>query len=563
MIYFFLTLATLIAAIVLTIINWRVFWLELKKVDKKYFLFLALLLVFLFSVFNSSLNFHPSDREWEELYRAQSLTQWDALNNSGVYGFIYSILLAPLFKVFGPDPALAVLLNLFLAGACVFLIFFLSKIIFQKDLVAFFAAIIFAIHPFSLWYFFIQSGWPILTCFWLLIILIVLILFFKNPQKFGLAFLSLLLIFLAAQTRPEYFVLILLLPICLFLYFKPLKEKYKNLHYSKIVSIGLAFFLVFLLLFPSVFAMKDSQAQADWCGEGQTLNFTLEERKEVWGGNLFSPILEKIDELVNLILNVRFSLYYIPDDLPVFLSFFLASPFWLLLPLIIFGFLIGLKKYFRITILLFLPILLLASVYLLDCNYSEARYIIPLYAPLVVFAAGGLNYLIEMRAWFARRKGVVVVVLFLAAFIGWNFEDLYRIQRLDFPLSCRETTCHLLSSADYKAIREISQSLDSSDSMLISVYQHEEVIWTFLGYKASSLGEKLKVFLDSKEGFYTSLDSLLATNKDNYFLLNKCYFADSCGWTKLLYELVDCFVENYSLEEKESNSTYILYKILD
>ncbi|MDD4996432.1 MAG: hypothetical protein PHW15_03115, partial [Patescibacteria group bacterium] len=228
----------------LIFINWESFFIEIKKVDKKYFFCLIVLFVLTALLFNGGLSFFPSYHEWGALSAAKHLNPQTFYQEKE--GVLFPAILAFFFKIIGAIPETAVLLNFFLGALCVFLIFLLVKIIFGSDLAAFLSAVIFLLNPLTIWYFFVKSGWPAVTCFWLLFILFVFLIFLKNQNNFSLAILTAILIVLAAQIRAEFSILVLLVPIGFILCFKSLKNYCSGASFAKILLFSLVFVAVFL-----------------------------------------------------------------------------------------------------------------------------------------------------------------------------------------------------------------------------------------------------------------------------------------------------------------------------
>lgn len=547
--YLITNIIGLIAVLFLFFLNRNFLIAEIKKTDRKFLASLLLFIVLLILIFSSGLNFYPTDREWEQLTQAKYLGahSFDQEN----YGLTYPVILSLAFKIFGANPEVATILNLLLAVGCIFLVFFLTKFIFRNNWAALFAAIIFAIHPLFIWYFLIQSGWPALTCFWLLSISFSLIIFLKNPQRPNAIMISLVLILLAGQTRPEYFILIMLIPLILVLnlrIFKEFKEKTPRL---KLIFSILVFLLVLIILSAPILALKNVPDRSKTgCGfPSQESDLNLE-------NNL--PAFNGIDKIIKSIFNQRFSLYYFWHDLASFFAFWTLPPFLLIWPFLAIGLWINLKERLKISILLLSPVIFLSLIYLLDCNYYENRYAIPLYGLMAIFGGGGYGFLFKKIKKYLTGKGFVAffLIIILLIVLG-NFKDYLDVQSSKY----RQRMLFL----DYGQMRTISGELDPSTSFIVSIHHNEAVVWEFLGFESVSLldtiGEKkLKTIPLDETKDYESFHFPTNKVKEGFFLINRSYSGEFLPG--MSYSLINLVFENYNLKEMSSTSDYILYKLI-
>ncbi len=118
------TILSLVTTWGLLYTNRRLFFTGFKKNSKFFLGALLFFLIVIILIFNTHLGYYPSDREWEELLNAKHLNF-----QASVYGCGYLTILAIFFRIFGAIPEIAVILNLFFASACVFLVLLLAKII--------------------------------------------------------------------------------------------------------------------------------------------------------------------------------------------------------------------------------------------------------------------------------------------------------------------------------------------------------------------------------------------------------------------------------------------------
>lgn len=557
--YLILVKLEFLVTVLLILFNRKVFWSEMKKVNASYIVGLSLFFFIIVIIFNANLNFFPSYHEWGALSAAKYLNSQTLFQEKE--GFIYPTVLSPLFKIFGASPEVAVLLNLFLTGLCVLLVFFLAIIVLKNNLISFFSALIFVFGSLSVWYFFVKSGWPALTCFWLLCIEISLILFFKNPKNLSLGILGLLFILLAGQTREELFILIVLIPAGFLLYLRSIITECEKAPIAKLALSIFIFILIFLIFSAPIFA-KNSQRKSQG---GGTCGYWTSETKlltgEISKSNL--AIVNKIDNSIKTALNSRFSIYYILDDVS-FLKEYLSSPFILFtLAFMLVGFVICLKRDLRMAILISSPIFLISAVYILDCTYYLSRYFAPLFGLAVVFIGGGVGFLVEKMNEYLNRKylkSILLLIVFIL-FVSLNVGDLLKMRHLNSPWYYNFDGAEM---TDYKEIKDACKELDKNQSFIIATLPSERDILSFLGHNVpQSLSGIISLdnlnFHQNKNKFYETFSLPVDESKNNYLLMQKNYFNPQNSQTEL-QELLDYVFKNYSLERVASNEVYDLYK---
>ncbi len=554
----FVKLAFLVIAF-LVFINWEVFYSEIKKIDKKYFIGLIILFLFAVFIFKSNLSFFPSYHEWGMLSAAKHLSSQTFYQEKE--GLLYPAILALLFKILGANPEVAVLLNLFFSVSCVFLVFLLVRIIFGSDGVAFVSVLFFLLNPLTLWYFFIKSGWPAVTCFWFLCILLVFSVFLKNPKNFSLAILAVILIALAAQIRAEFFILVLLVPLVFILHLRPLRSACKTISMPKMALFFLIFTAVFLFfLIPDI--SKNSLRKNE--SGGGTCGYWTSETKLLNGeiSRSSNAFIEKTDGVIRSVLNSRFSLYYVLDDLFFLRIYFKIPLFWLMLFFAIFGIVYGIKKQPKIIIVNFSMIFLICAVYILDCTYFISRYFAPLYGLFVIFVGGGINFFLETAKKYLDKKYLKLGALFIIAlFVLVGYKDLALAKNIIAPPYYNYDGTEM---TDYKKIKDVLYKIEPSQSAVISMFPGERDVLSFLDYSTPiSISGEISLdninFHQNKSKFYKSFQLPLEKSKSNYLLVNNCYFELRCS-QKEVEELVDYIFKNHGLNKVFSNDVYSLFK---
>ncbi len=474
------------------------------------------------------------------------------------YGWAYPTILAILFKIFGANFQVAFFFSIFLGAASIFLVFLLTKIIFKKDSLALLAALIYGLTPQNFYYLFVRNGFPVLLSFWLLSFLISAAVFFIKLPKFSLLILAATFILLASQTKPEYFILVLVLPIGFLIFWKPLKKYYRNFPLKKIIlylSLSGNILLLFSMPILAENLLFKERIVDGWCGiPSQRYDFDV-------GIKTFSmpPAIEQIDKILRFIFNDWFSFSWLIYDLPTFFNFWTQASFLIILPLLIFGILFGLKNNFRITVFIILVPVFISLVYLLACTYYEARYAIPLYGPIILFVAGGVDFLTKKLETILKRNYFTpVLFVVMAIFVGWNFSGIIKVFRL-----AKNPDIYRQIAVNPREIEGILKNVSTAPSKtkIITLTHNEMIALKFYGWQSDCLLDKInETFSENSEeflAFLRFLKSLPDFSEEDYFLLKRDYLNAS----PFIIKLTGLVQKNCNLEEIYSNDSYLLYKL--
>jgi hypothetical protein len=540
----FLTLGMLFLGAVLFYINRKILVNLLKNTNRNTLIILILLILcFVLIIGFNFRSFSPSDQEWEELNNAKNLLSEDKnVFNHQRYGLIYPLSLFISFKIFGFTQYAASYLNFILAASSMFLVFVLSKVIFKIDSIAIFSTVIYILTPLILLYTALKMGFPTIIGFFLLLVILASILSFRY-HRLSLYILALLLIALASQVKPEYFILVFPFVLC-FLIFK----EYKFLSLKKIIILILLF-----LLFSVPFFVKNAQfkeeSASEWCGYPSQ---TFYDGKR-WSYDL--PIMSHLDKILRPLTNNRFSMNYLIYDLPNFIKFWSSEHFFFVLPFLLLGIFVALKgRYKKETIFILFTFFFISFVYLADCAFYEERYAMATYGPMVIFSGLGINFL--QTKLFRRKKGnsflvillpIILLLVLTISFISHFIE--YSRQYKSFP-----------NYSEYNELKEISKGISSENSFIFVAHRNEEMILRFLGYKVYSLSNMLDVpYFENPEEFLKILKLPVEPGRKNYFI--KTWY---CQILIPLRDMCDFTIDNYverEIDQKNSSTIYLLKDI--
>ncbi|RLC37331.1 MAG: hypothetical protein DRH33_05885, partial [Candidatus Nealsonbacteria bacterium] len=248
-----------------------IFWVERKifinlfKKTNKFVLIGLILIIISFCLISAFYfkSFSPSDEEWWDLNLAKKILSGDRTAFQNQHGMVYPLIVAVGFKIFGLSPYVASRINLFLAALSIFLVFLLSKIIFKKDLAGLLSAIFYSFTPLVFYFTNLRMGFPTTVSFFFFLTAIISILSFRY-HKFSLYILSLVLLGLMSQLKPEYFILIFPYLFC-FIIFK----EYKFLSFKKAGILILLFLLFSTPFFVKNVTFKENftgWSGTPWCG---------------------------------------------------------------------------------------------------------------------------------------------------------------------------------------------------------------------------------------------------------------------------------------------------------
>ncbi len=509
-----------------------------KKTNNVIFLgLLAIIIAFsllcIFKGFNFK-SFIPSDQEWEILEQAQKLTIGEQILRHSRYGLVYTLLLSFLFKIFGFNFLVASIMNFVLSVLSIFLVFALSQAIFKKEKISLIATFFYTFTPLVFVFSSFQMGHPTIISFFLLLTSLACVLYFQH-HTIDLLVLSVSLIALTSQIKPEYFALIFPFIFC-FLLFK----EYKKISFKKILIV-FSLFLVFSFPYFIQNAQFKESFSFGWCGTPSQVYYEGEEH------SYSSPIADQIDPILKSLTNERFSINYLIYDLPNFFAFWTINSFSIIPILALVGFIFGYKKYRKEFSFLFLTFLLINTFYLIDCAFFESRYAIPTYGILVVFAGFGLYTILKKIVKIIDNKSktlniLLLIIIFLIATDWWiNHYQAYLFKETYYDHFFTRTI-----TDDYIKIKNILKNIPTDNANLIVVHNTEARILKFLGHQAFSLVNLERP--DKQKGLTKEFDPEkiilpLKETEDNYFI--RSWY---CDMLPSLQELCNFVKNNYSLE---------------
>ncbi|XOA42793.1 MAG: ArnT family glycosyltransferase [Candidatus Nealsonbacteria bacterium] len=490
--------------------------------------------------------FNACDREWRELSVASNLLSG---NESALSQFpekkVPSLMLALGFRIFGFNPLIASLMNLFLAVLSIFLVFVLAQVVFKNEKVSLASSLLYAFNPFTLVFTSLRMGDSTTVGFFLLLFAITAILSFRY-HKLSLHILTLAFFALTVHTKPEYFILIFPLIFC-FIIFK----EYIYFSPKKIIILIILFFLFSLPFFVSNIHFRESYALG-WCGTpSQTFH----------NGKIYSysqPITEPLDKIIRFLTNGRFSINYLIYDIPNFIKFWSSKGFVLTFSLILFGSLSAFKKHKKESLFIFSLFLSISTVYLADCIYYETRLAIPTFGPIVIFSGLAVSLLSEkIKKGLGIRLpemliggGVILALIFCCYF------DFHHLRLLSYK---NYSTRGIVNSYnDFKDIIDYYH-LSPDDSHFVAVHETEMEILRFLGYETHSFTDLIRTdYFQDRQKFFQSLNLSLNPAKNNYFIYSwycktQIELTDVCNFVK----------DNYTEKEIGQRNGYRIYLLKD
>lgn len=527
-------------------INRRIFIRLFKKINKVTLLILIIIaIVFILVCAIWGLNFkffNLSDREWQEFVVAKNLLlgERDALSRFPEKK-VPSLILALAFRIFGLNPLVASLLNLFLATSSIFLVFILAQIVFDNEKISLASSFIYAFTPIVLVFTSLRMGDPTTVGFFLLLFVIVAILSFRY-HRFSLHVLTLALFALTTHTKPEYFILIFSYIFC-FVVFK------EYIHFSpkEIIILIILFFLFSLPFFISNIHFREAYASG-WCGSpSQTLH----------DGKVHSYshfITEPLDKIIRFLANGRLSINYLIYDIPNFIKFWFSKGFSFVFLFIIFGFLLAFRKYKKESLFILSSFLSISTVYLADCIYYEARLAVSTYGPIVIFFGFAVNLFSGKISMMTKRKlprTFIIWMIVLILLFCWYF-DFHHFDLLSYK-SYNDVNI-VDSYNDFKDIME-HFNFSPDDSYFIVVQRSEMKILEFLGYKTNSLTDLIRTdYFQDREKFFESFSLPLDQTRTNYFIYDW-----HCGTLKDIENVCNFVKDNYTEKEIGQRNGYRIF----
>lgn len=524
-----------LSALFLLWLNRRIFF-DLFKNISWHSGILLLLLIIIFSFLSASAGFNfksfiPSDEEWEILGQAKDLVLGKQVFTHLRYGLFHPLLLSFGFRLFGFNPLVASIMTFVFGVLSILLVFALSQAVFKNDKVSLLSSSIYAFTPLVFVFTSLQMGFPAMVTFFLLSFSLTVILYFQH-HKTSLLVLSLLLLALTSQIKPEYFILIVPFGICFFLF-----KEYKKV--SIPIALGL---IIIFLIFSIPYFIKNAQLkegfETGWCGtpsqifyDGKAHSYSL-------------PLTKYLDPILKFLTNKRFSINYFIYDIPNFVKFWTFRSFIFISILILIGIIFSFKKYRKESVFLLLLFFSISFLYMADCAFYETRYAIPTYGLVVIFAGFGLNFMAEKTTQLTKKrhlfKIVLLITILLSLYTYWYFNDYQ-------PYLLKGSYRHYMFNKrsvvdDYRRLNDALKSISLENSYFFVPHPTEEKILRFLGYKAIALGN-IEAFHELDKMDLTTEKLPLDVTKNNYFI--ESWYCSTLIELETLCEFVK---ENYKLE---------------
>jgi len=521
-----------------------------KKIQNRTWLVLGILIL-LFLIINLSFNsFRPADEEWGSVYSAKTMINGNKMvyihDNSGI---VFPLLAAGLLKISNFHIPLIRIFNIILGTISLFLIFECAYLLFNNEKASLLSVFVYAITPWAYRYTGILFGLPTLVQFLSLLSLLAILLAFKY-HKFSLHLLSLVSLLVLNQTKLEYFSYYFIYLIVFFIIGEYKKIKKKEL----IVFIVIAFLCFIPAVLKSALFKISYLANPSWCGYlAQT----------AYAKHSYGIIITGIDHILQRSINMRIALSYFLEDLPVFFKFWSQPTLILPIVLAIMGIFLSFKKYYRKKLFLWFPIIFflgLATGYLFDCGWYEARHAISAYGFLAIFSGYGLWRLLtksKTRGFFALFKTIFPLTpskiskatkyfIYLGVFCLILLQCFFCFQKLR---SYREDIQNSpFKFQSYYLYENFMKNISNQSAFFITVDNSEKYILRILGYQTESFSNCIKSN-NRTMNYEKTIHDLLVSNDFNYS--DKLYFIKSpaCGWFNLFASFCN---------ESEKRSKYML-----
>jgi len=530
-----------VLSIILIGINHKIFLRFLKQIHLLPWLFLLVILViFIFICVTQGLTlkiFNPSDAEWMEINAAHNLLN-KSFNAQLPDRMVFPVILTFLFRIFGPNPLIVSVFNLFIAIISICLIFILTQIIFSNEIASCLSAFIYAFAPITLAYTSLKMGDPTLVGLFLLLFLISLVLVLKY-HKFSLHVLTLNYIALASLTKPEY--LILVIPYCFAIL---LFKEYKFFTIKQIILLILIFILFLLPMAKTVYHFKQVNSSG-WCGYPSQ---TFHNGKFYYYSLSFLAPLNKI---IKFFTTGRFSIETLIYDIPNFIQFWFSKTMFIVSLLIFGGLCFALRFDYKATLLILCTFLCISIVYLADCIFYETRLAFPTYGIIVVFS--GLIVGLLFKGILKNKqiiKTLIICTLVIILVLNWYFTD----NKFDFFNNYRSLYIN------YNNLKNLlsQYQLEPDDSYLIATHHTEKYILNFWDYDAICLTDLItEEYFQKNEKFWKQFQLPLEKGKNNYFI----YSNDFCNGLPETTQICNFVKDNYTKAIIGGNNEYTIYSL--
>lgn len=488
--------------------------------------------------------FIPSDEEWVLMRQAKDLLYGGQILNQLRYGFVYPILLVFGFLIFGFNPLVASVMTFVLGVLSILLIFAISQQFFKNEIISLISTAMYSFSPSFYIFTTLQMGYPGLVNFFLLFFVLVSVLSFQK-HKTSLYVLSIVLLAITAQIKPEYFILIV--PYGLF--FILLKE-YKNFR-----TFQLFIMVIIYLAISSPYLFQNmnfrSSYASGWCGEFSLVGITPE----------YSNLLTKIvDPVVKSIINERFSINYFINKIPSFFKYWSFRSLSFISPIIVIGLVVALKKHTKMTLYLISIFFSITILYLADCFLYESRYAFPTFGLVVMFFGVGINFLINLvgrggnvNQLFKKVLLISFSILMMIYLYFYEYKNsLFKGYYYDYYWVERNVSN---LSDSFINLDKLIIGLPKNNTMLLVPHSNEANYLNIKGYKSLSL-TNIESFNTNDNADYKNISLPINQEKYNYYLeLNTCNYP-------VLMKQCNYVRENYALKQlKEAGGNNRLYKI--
>jgi len=475
--------------------------------------------------------FIPSDEEWELLRQAKELLSGGQVFHYLRYGIVYPTLLAFGFLLFGVNPLVASVMNFVFGIMSIFLLFTITQLLFKNEKISLISALIYAFSP--LFYIFttLQMGFPSTVNFFLLLFVLVSVLSFQK-HKVSLYALSLILIAVTAQIKPEYFVLIVPYGLC-FLFFK----EYLHIRMPNILFLIILFIFICAPYFIQNTIFKESY-NSGWCSA-----FSMVGNTPVYS----HLITEYVDPVIKKLINNRFSINYFIYKIPSFFQFWFFRSLAFITPLFILGIVSAAKKHIRFTIYLLSIFFSITLVYLADCPVYDTRYVFPTFGLVIIFFGVGINFLINFIDGRGNGNSLIKkVLLILFSLLMISCLYIYEFKNNLFEGNYRD---YVWVGRNASEIGNIIVDLDklivdinNNSAILVVPNSSEENYLRIKGYKAFALSNIEALNTNNIGTEYKKVTLPFDKEKYVYFLeLSSCGYdmlSKRCNYIKDNYNLV-------------------------
>lgn len=517
----FLTLVILVLMLIYSLRSMRILFGKLKNISKYSWL---LLLVIIFFGFLVRLEFAPFNEylgspSWEYMLKAKYISQ---INHEFTYFSSresgYPVLLSFSYLVFGISDQSTYWFNILFSLLGIAGIFVLTYLIFDKQILALIAALIFAIDKPLI--FFSATGCPNMVFIFFTILSFVTLILAFNHQEINTTIICLFCLAFAVMIRFEF------LPVSLFFaFFLIFFKLYKaNLGFRNTLFLTVVFLI---LVSPSFFQISNRYKQINTEKNTNILNWQT-------AATNITPFVEyyfeRLKELRVLLL-----------PLVVGIIFFIVTNF---------------RTYWKQIIFLSIWFCCQNSVYILaklDLRYYSLACI-PFLVLLACLVGGGIEKMsialpkrIIPKHTLLKPASNILSIFFVILFFSNSFSDIIRSK---------------MSVNSFK-------NEDRADEVLALLKKIDKNAYVIM---AGNEAATMMLFIDNKHFMpYESLRvdniiSILNQNKSVYFITYRYYFDNNLNYESFYFPLITynngkILTDNFSLDLIKSTTTADMYRV--